>query len=1265
MNIIMPPSLQNCAQKEPVNRIARFRPLHLLVRVGAIMILVGLLVSSSYLSSSASSSRQVSKSQSPAFAANLGRPIDVRSNAPEKVTSSLFRTAGYASPLPAPPFLSEIVETFAGDCTTPKTVFNIGDTVCVQVSGTPIIPSFPRRLTWSTADSTAVQTTDITTDPQSDFLTINTTSVVNGVAIDNRGAWQVVLTNPFFFYPEARATFTVIDAAHPAADLGVAYSFATSSVQSGSEVVYGLQLNNNGPNSSLNVRLTDAVPSGTSFVSFQQLTGPAFTCNTATGLTTCSLASMDAGDVATFLATYQVNSGPQITNTASVSSLTTTDLFSLNDSNSITTEVTTDGGVQCTISCPANIVATNDPGTGGHIIHNADFPQPTTSGTCGSVSLTATPNPQTNDYFFGIGTSFVTASTESGETCTFTVTINDFENPTISCPADITTFESSPGSGSRTVNYSVNADDNSGSVTIDCGAHPSGSDFPVGTTQVTCVATDISNNSSPSCTFNVTVNTVTAGCTLTPPSPITVDSDANACGTHVTFEVTPSASGCGTVTCDHPSGSFFPGGVTVVTCTSSPDGNSTSFTVTVNDTTAPVPDLSSLPTVTGDCVANAGIPTVINTPSGPKTVSEPPTATDNCGGKIEGTTTDPTTYDQPGTFTVHWFYTDAAGNSSSQNQTITVTGTDTHPPVPDLVTLPTVTDECSATVTTAPTATDDCTGTVTGTTPDPLTYVGVGTYTVHWTYTDGVGHSVLQNQTVVVTDTHAPTIALVGGSVVTVECHTSFSDPGVTTTDNCMPKNVTVTTVGSVNINVPNTYTITYTATDGGGNQASVDRTVIVHDTIAPTITCPGNISNVPTEPGICAAHVNPGAPTAMDTCDSNPSVAGVRSDGQALSDTYPKGTTTITWTATDASGNHSSSCQQTITVVDNEPPTITCQADIIADFDPAVNGAVVTYTAPVGTDNCPGANTVRTAGLASGATFPLGTTTNTFTVTDAAGHTASCSFKVTVAVTSIIGLDSVSITGSGLVDSYNSTGGYPATKGSLANVLSNGTITIGGSSKVFGNVRSTRVGVSLTGTAQVTGNATAGTTVSKAASAVVGGTITNNALAPFMTLPSVPVCSPFSSTSGITGTYTYNASTGDLSLSGINTATLANGNYCFHNVSLTNSAQLKVNGPVTIRLTGTLTTSGATSLPNTTLIPSNLRILSSYTGATGVTLGNSSSLQLVIYSPQTGVSITGSAPLFGTVAAKTITLTNSGMIHYDTQLKTIWPDIWTLILGP
>src|SRR5690606_22921741 len=64
---------------------------------------------------------------------------------------------------------------------------------------------------------------------------------------------------------------------------------------------------------------------------------------------------------------------------------------------------------------------------------------------------------------------------------------------------------------------------------------------------------------------------------------------------------------------------------------------------------------------------------------------------------------------------------------------------------------------------------------------------------------------------------------------------------------------------------------------------------------------------------------------------------------------------------------------------------------------DAGLNTAVVTYATPGGTDNCTGQTTTQTAGLPSGSVFPLGTTTNTFEVTDAAGNTATCSFTITV----------------------------------------------------------------------------------------------------------------------------------------------------------------------------------------------------------------------------------------------------------------------------
>jgi hypothetical protein len=278
----------------------------------------------------------------------------------------------------------------------------------------------------------------------------------------------------------------------------------------------------------------------------------------------------------------------------------------------------------------------------------------------------------------------------------------------------------------------------------------------------------------------------------------------------------------------------------------------------------------------------------------------------------------------------------------------------------------------------------------------------------------------------------------------------------------------------------------------------------------------------------------------------------------------------------------------------------------------------------------------------------------------------AVASVNLSVALTSLVGLDGVTISGAAYVDSYDSNGGYPDTKGSLTKVLSNGAIIIAGSGRVWGNVRSTQAGVIVSGASKVTGDATAGTTVSRSGSGAVGGTITNNALSPLVAFPAVAACGPaYSSNSGISGTYSYDPNTGDLILSGINSATLANGTYCFHNLTLTNIAQLKVDGPVVIKLTGALKIGQASRLSNTTEIPGNLRILSSFSGANGVTINNGANNHMLVYAPQTEINISGTGRLFGGAVGKSITVGNSGAIHYDTRLEAVWPEILSLILGP
>ena len=90
--------------------------------------------------------------------------------------------------------------------------------------------------------------------------------------------------------------------------------------------------------------------------------------------------------------------------------------------------------------------------------------------------------------------------------------------------------------------------------------------------------------------------------------------------------------------------------------------------------------------------------------------------------------------------------------------------------------------------------------------------------------------------TVTVGDSTPPVITLNGANPMTVECTTGFVDPGATAMDSCSGTRP-VTATNNINLSVPGSYTVTYSATDGNGNTATKTRTVNVVDTIAPTLT--------------------------------------------------------------------------------------------------------------------------------------------------------------------------------------------------------------------------------------------------------------------------------------------------------------------------------------------------------------------------------------------------------------------------------------------
>jgi subtilisin-like proprotein convertase family protein len=235
----------------------------------------------------------------------------------------------------------------------------------------------------------------------------------------------------------------------------------------------------------------------------------------------------------------------------------------------------------CTLTCPANITAANDPNQCGAVVN---YPDPTTAGTC---TITCTP---VSGSFFPVGTTTVTCQNTGGTpSCTFTITVNDTQPPSMTCPANIS-VANNPNQCGAVVNYPppTITDNCPGSFTATCNP-ASGSFFPVGTTTVTC---SVDGGGGSTCTFTVTVNDAQPP-SITCPLNITAIAAPPAGGnctaptsTVVSYTAPTASDNCPGVTtnCVPPSGSTFPLGTTTVTCTATDASGNTatcSFTVSV------------------------------------------------------------------------------------------------------------------------------------------------------------------------------------------------------------------------------------------------------------------------------------------------------------------------------------------------------------------------------------------------------------------------------------------------------------------------------------------------------------------------------------------------------------------------------------------------------------------------------------------------------------------------------------------------------------
>jgi hypothetical protein len=208
---------------------------------------------------------------------------------------------------------------------------------------------------------------------------------------------------------------------------------------------------------------------------------------------------------------------------------------------------------------------------------------------------------------------------------------------------------------------------------------------------------------------------------------------------------------------------------------------------------------------------------------------------------------------------------------------------------------------------------------------NPVNVNKVGIYNLMYQVADvnvNISHKII---TVIVEDTTAPKMILLGQSTVYLNVGDPYSDAGVDDTDNYYHRTELkplLQTQSNVDPNKIGTYTITYNLTDPSGNTAkTVTRTVIVEDIIAPKLTFRGDsvvtleVYDTYNDLGVTIKDNYYTSGFVQDTLGS---FYANFPDGR----TTRLGTYTITYKVADGSGN-TSTVTRTIFVLDTKPPVI------------------------------------------------------------------------------------------------------------------------------------------------------------------------------------------------------------------------------------------------------------------------------------------------------------------------------------------------------
>ncbi|MGJ3234387.1 HYR domain-containing protein [Marivirga sp.] len=597
---------------------------------------------------------------------------------------------------------------------------------------------------------------------------------------------------------------------------------------------------------------------------------------------------------------------------------------------------------------------------------------------------------------FNLGQTLVTYTATDlagNETlASFLVIVEDNTIPsTENCPTNITVFANANCESSATWDIPTFTDncDSNPQVT---SSHNPGDTFPFGETEVTYTATDDAGNEA-ICSFTVSVQDNTPPVFSSIPDDLIVSTQEDACEVVVNWGEILAEDNCDNsldIVTNFNSGDVFPLGETTVEITATDDaGNETSasFLITVEDQIPP----QALANPTDITISSSSdCDTLVNW--------EIPTFSDNCDADLEITSTHNSgDLFQLGTTTVTYTATDNAGNETLSSFDVIVvdeTAPDFISCVPNIEL--TANNQCQATATwSLPAISDNCNGEISLESDFQSGDIfPLGSTTVTYTATDETGNSSNCSFEVIVSDQTPPNIITQLNDLVVAAdedaCQTAVSWNTITAEDNCSEEVQITSSFNSGDIFQIGESTVEVTARDNSGNETTTSFKVTVEDNTAPTVvSCPNDITV--SAKGNCESLANWEIPEFTDNCDIDLSITSSHNPREI----FPLGTTLVTYTATDDAGNEKSCSFNVIVEDDKMPDFTTCVSDIKLTANDQCS-AIAEWTTPEVVDNCD-ANITLESDFQSGDSFSFGTTTVTYSATDDAGNTNTCSFNVIV----------------------------------------------------------------------------------------------------------------------------------------------------------------------------------------------------------------------------------------------------------------------------